>query len=263
MWLKHVACRSAAADLPRKRPTVQQCPGHLLTPLAPISISGLAEGAICSKCSPVPVNCVLCGVYMVALQRHPEKAINQLRLQSESHQAHLWNTLRHHHFWTNDKLLYWKAGSVLYRLENYSPHIIKTAQTRKLWRTSMNRGRQTPQAWITKTPRMGSVPSNLLIEFFFFFWLIQIHISAALRSWWRFVVTKHRVSVHHLRVVMRLFLSIQFWMHTREAAFCTSTWRCDAHKRRNKILLNLKETTKKNPQLQGDGWHFKHTIASI
>lgn len=46
MWFKHVACRSAAADLPRKRPTVQQCPGHLLTPLAPISISGLAEGAI-------------------------------------------------------------------------------------------------------------------------------------------------------------------------------------------------------------------------
>lgn len=93
MWLKHVACRSAAADLPRKRPTVQQCPGHLLTPLAPISISGLAEGAICSKCSPVPVNCVLCGVYMVALQRHPEKAINQLRPQSESHRAHLRNTL--------------------------------------------------------------------------------------------------------------------------------------------------------------------------
>lgn len=166
MWLKHVACRSAAADLPRKRPTVQQCPGHLLTPLAPISISGLAEGAICSKCSPVPVNCVLCGVYMVALKRHPEKAINQLRLQSESHQAHLWKTLRHHHFWTNAKLLHWKAGSMLYRLGNDSPHIIKTTQTKKLWRTSMNRGRQTPQAWITKTPRMGSVPSNLLIEFF-------------------------------------------------------------------------------------------------
>lgn len=58
LWLKHVACCCAAADPPRKRPTVQQCPGHLLTPSAPISISGLAERPIRSQCRPVPVNCV-------------------------------------------------------------------------------------------------------------------------------------------------------------------------------------------------------------
>lgn len=40
-------------------------------------------------------------------------------------------------------------------------------------------------------------------------WLIQIQISAALCSWWpRFPVTKHSVSVHHLRVVVWIFLSI-------------------------------------------------------
>lgn len=60
MWLKHVACHCAAADPRHKRPTVQQRPGHLLTPSTPISISGLAERPICSRCRPAPANCVQC-----------------------------------------------------------------------------------------------------------------------------------------------------------------------------------------------------------
>lgn len=78
--LRYVA--GAAADLPHKRPTVQQSSGHLLTPLAPIRAGGLAE---CHLFPAVTGACKPCGA------QHPRRIrrspINQQRRRSESLRA--------------------------------------------------------------------------------------------------------------------------------------------------------------------------------
>lgn len=72
MRLKHVARCCAAADPPPKRPTVQQCPGHLLTPLAPYQYKWISRerylfpGLACA--------CKL--FYVVCTWRHPRGSMS-------------------------------------------------------------------------------------------------------------------------------------------------------------------------------------------
>lgn len=75
--LRYVA--GAAVDLPHKRPTVQHSTGHLLTPLAPIRASGLAE---CHLFPAMTSACKLRGVqHPRGIRRSP---ISQQRHRSES-----------------------------------------------------------------------------------------------------------------------------------------------------------------------------------